>query len=123
VILLDTNALLWLLVGHPRAGPLQEAAGRLYLSPVSLLELKFLLEAGKLSATAAEPLSVVAADPRWQLDSPSADSLFASALPLEWTRDPFDRLLVAHAHCRRWKLATGDRRILAALPAGEVRAL
>jgi predicted nucleic acid-binding protein len=29
-----------------------------------------------------------------------------------WTRDPFDRLLAAHAQVRRWKLATADTAVI-----------
>jgi PIN domain nuclease of toxin-antitoxin system len=116
VILLDTNALIWLLAGHGRAAELAQAGGRLYLSPVSLLELQFLVEVDRLEVEAGRSVADVAADPRWQLDSPRSDVLFGNALSVEWTRDPFDRLLIAHARCRRWRLATGDRRILAQLP-------
>jgi PIN domain nuclease of toxin-antitoxin system len=42
--------------------------------------------------------------------------LFDVAVDLSWTRDPFDRLIVAHARLRGWRLATGDRMILAELP-------
>jgi PIN domain nuclease of toxin-antitoxin system len=42
--------------------------------------------------------------------------LFDAAVDLSWTRDPFDRLIVAHARLRGWRLATGDRVILAELP-------
>jgi PIN domain nuclease of toxin-antitoxin system len=33
-------------------------------------------------------------------------------LPLAWTRNPFDRIIVAHALVRGWRLATADRVIL-----------
>jgi PIN domain nuclease of toxin-antitoxin system len=34
-----------------------------------------------------------------------------------WTRDPFDRLLVAHAFYRGWRLATGDHDLIERLGA------
>jgi PIN domain nuclease of toxin-antitoxin system len=46
------------------------------------------------------------------MDDPSAVSWFLEAAELSWTRDPFDRLIVAHARLRGWKLATGDERLL-----------
>lgn len=46
--------------------------------------------------------------------------LFDAAADLGWTRDPFDRLIVAHAQLRGWRLATGDRLILTELPANSV---
>src|SRR2546428_14187760 len=47
VILLDTNALIWLYEGHRRSRPLVRWSGRLYASPASLLEIQLLLESGR----------------------------------------------------------------------------
>ena len=109
MILLDTNAVLWALAGDRRAAPLLAHAGRLRLSPVSLLEIQFLVEVGRLELAPGRSGDEIADDERWRLDSPASARLFAAALDLDWTRDPFDRLLVAHARYRRWRLATGDR--------------
>lgn len=76
---------------------------------MSLLEIQFLIEVERVSLAPGQTLSNIAEDPRWTLDSPSSDVLFRAAFGLSWTRDPFDRLLVAHATCRRFRLATGDR--------------
>lgn len=123
MILLDTNAVLWMLTHHARARPLAGTKARLYLSPVTVLELKFLTEVGKLSTTPGKSVTDVAEDPRWTLDSPASAALFEEALDLDWTRDPFDRLLVAHAQLRRWRLATGDRMMLTHLRQDAVLAL
>ena len=123
MILLDTNAIVWVLAGHERARPLLAAPGRRYVSPVSLLELRFLQEVGRVDLAGDAAVSEIAADPRWALDDPPASLLFRSALDVGWTRDPFDRLLVAHAACRRLRLATGDRRILGHLGPDAVLAL
>jgi PIN domain nuclease of toxin-antitoxin system len=42
---------------------------------------------------------------------PSSD-WFEKAGEESWTHDPFDRLIVAHARLRRWRLATGDAAVL-----------
>ena len=118
VILLDTNALIWLEQGHARARKLTSARQRLYISPVSLPELQFLLEAGRLRVRGAGVADLVARGP-WLLDDPPAAAWFDAALALGWTRDPFDRLLVAHAQLRGWRLATGDTALLARLPERE----
>ena len=115
VILLDTNALIWLEQGHARARKLAAAKSRLYISPVSVLELQFLMEAGRLRVHGAGVADLIARGP-WLLDDPPAAALFDAALALGWTRDPFDRLLVAHAQLRGWRLATGDTALLARLP-------
>jgi PIN domain nuclease of toxin-antitoxin system len=101
MILLDTNAVLWLQTDHERAKPLLESNYSLYLSPVSLLELKFLLEVGRLKLDSDDALEHIAADSRWILDNPSLHAVTRAAIDIDWIRDPFDRLLVAHAFARR----------------------
>ena len=112
VILLDTNALIWMQHHHARAAPLARPGARLYLSPASLLEIQFLIESGRLRLKRNASVSDLAADGRWLQDDPPAAAWFAEALGIGWTHDPFDRLLVAHARLRRWRLATGDSPLL-----------
>jgi PIN domain nuclease of toxin-antitoxin system len=42
------------------------------------------------------------------VDDPPAAAWFDTAVGMGWTRDPFDRLLAAHAVLRGWRLATVD---------------
>ena len=107
MILLDTNALIWLEQGHARSRVLQEADEQLYLSPATILELQFLIEAGRIRLRAGT-LERLAEDERWLLDDPPAAAWFTQAIDLSWTPDPFDRLLVAHARLRGWRFATAD---------------
>jgi PIN domain nuclease of toxin-antitoxin system len=122
VTLLDTHAIIWLVQAHRRARPLTELP-RLHVSPASLLELQFLIEAGRVRLAAGRTMDDVAADPRWTLDEPPALRWFEVAGELSWTRDPFDRLIAAHAKMRRWKLATADAHLVAQLPPSDVLAL
>lgn len=115
MILLDTNALIWLEQGHRRARVLTGKARRLYVSPASLLELQFLFEAGRINLRGGS-LSAVVSQDRWLVDDPPAAAWFDAALGLSWTHDPFDRLLVAHAQLRGWRLATSDVALLKRLP-------
>lgn len=114
VILLDTNALVWLAQGHRRAAPLASGARRLYVSPASLLEVQLLIEAGRIRLRATR-LDLFADDDRWAVDEPPSAAWFEQAWGLSWTRDPFDRLIVAHARLRGWKLATADSDLLGRL--------
>ena len=118
VILLDTNALIWIEQRHRRVRSLVRSHRRLYISPANLLELQFLLEAGRIRLRHGN-VSSLSEDERWILDDPPAASWFAAALDLSWTRDPFDRLLVAHARLRGWRLATGDTLLLGRLSDAE----
>lgn len=114
VILLDTHAVIWLLAGHKRARGLPQRA-RLYVSPTSLLELRFLEELGRIRLKTT--LEAVEEDGRFAVDDPSSTTLFKAAADLSWTRDPFDRLIVGHARMRGWRLATADTLIIEHLPA------
>jgi len=120
--LLDTNALIWLDQGHRRAKPLTGRRAALYISPASLLELQLLNEIGRIRLDAGA-LDALAHDERWLLDDPSASDWFLRAADVSWTRDPFDRLLVAHARLRGWRLATRDSVLLERLGARERLAL
>jgi len=120
LILLDTNALLWLLAGHPRGRPLSRWAGRLFISPASILEVQFLVEAQRIRMRKGRQVADLADDPRWLVDDPPALVWFEVALDLSWTRDPFDRLLFAHSKYRQWRLATGDTELIRHLAPHEV---
>ena len=116
MILLDTHALIWLHEGRRRARALAKEPGRLYASPATLLELGFLVEAGRVKLRAGAKPADVVSDDRWLLDEPPAAGWFSRAVELSWTRDPFDRLLVAHALVRGFRLATADTLILEHAP-------
>ena len=120
VILLDTNALIWADQRHPRIRPLLAGNRPLYISPATVLELQFLQESGRIRLRDGSVHSIVN-DDRWLLDDPPAAPWFLRAVELVWTRDPFDRLLAAHAQLREWRLATSDGHLLDELgPAGSL---
>ena len=115
MVYLDTHVVVWLYAGeHAR---LTRTARRLIetesllISPVLLLELALLEETGRIRARAQtifaalqEALGLSACD------LPFAD-VAAASLQHNWTRDPFDRLIVAQAIGRRAPLITKDRLI------------
>ena len=119
LILLDTNAVIWLHRGDRRAAALAGRATRLYASPATILELQFLIEAGRLRLRAGASVSQLIHDDRWVVDDPASAAWFEKAGEIGFTRDPFDRLIVAHARLRHWRLATGDRALLGQLASGE----
>jgi PIN domain nuclease of toxin-antitoxin system len=123
VILLDTNALIWLEQRHPRTRSLAATGKRFYISPASILELQFLLEGGRICLERGTISEIAHRDDLWALDDPPASAWFEQALDCGWTRDPFDRLIVAHARLRGWRLATADASVLQRLSARESIAL
>lgn len=94
----------------PAAIDLLERAA-LFISPVVRLELAFLAEIGRLTVAPDE----VVAGLMTKLGMSSSDDPLAAvveeAMTLAWTRDPFDRLLVATAALHRAPLITRDRKI------------
>jgi PIN domain nuclease of toxin-antitoxin system len=119
LILLDTNAVIWLHRGDRRAATLAQWSTRLYASPATILELQFLIEAGRLRLRAGASVTELIHDDRWVIDDPASAAWFEKASEIGFTRDPFDRLIVGHARLRRWRLATGDRELLGQLASGE----
>jgi PIN domain nuclease of toxin-antitoxin system len=119
VILLDTNALVWLQGRHRRAKALTRARGPFYISPASVLEIQILNESGRLRARGGASVRDLLADDRWTQDDPPSADWFETARSVAWTHDAFDRLIVAHAKLRRWRLATADVSILEHLAPGE----
>jgi PIN domain nuclease of toxin-antitoxin system len=108
---LDTHFLLWLVVDAPRLAefPWLERYATWGVSPVSFLEVKYLGEVGKLDVEMDAFVEAVRKDPRFLVDDAPLLNLMLQALPLNWARDPFDRLLAAHSAARRKPLCTVDR--------------
>lgn len=114
---LDTHVLVWLYQdGAARLTELGakaiDTASRLLVSPMVELELAYLHEIGRITCPAAAILDTLRRD----LDLESCKLPFASvvgaALQQSWTRDPFDRLIVAQAAHGAAPLLTADRNIL-----------
>jgi PIN domain nuclease of toxin-antitoxin system len=98
---LDTNALAWLsdgsLVGlSPKIDRLLQQADLLF-SPMVLLELEYLYEIKRSKCPARDIQRKVEHELGARLcDLPFA-TIASAALDEKWTRDPFDRLIVANA--------------------------
>jgi PIN domain nuclease of toxin-antitoxin system len=80
------------------------------VSPARILELHFLIEPGRLRLRSGSVDAFVEDDRRWVLDEAPSVAWFGRAAEESWTNDPFDRLIVAHARPRRWRVARGDGR-------------
>jgi PIN domain nuclease of toxin-antitoxin system len=80
-----------------------------WVSPVSILELQYLAETGRIEVRQPEFLEALGVDRRFVIDEVPLMALVRQALELGWKRDPFDRLLAAHSLARRTPLCTLDR--------------
>ena len=74
--------------------------------------MQFLSETGRIRLRRGATISQLADDEEWLVDDPPSAEWFEEAVQLGWTRDPFDRLIVAHARVRGWRLATADRALI-----------
>jgi PIN domain nuclease of toxin-antitoxin system len=98
---LDTHIVLWLAAGKVSrlSSKARSLLGRseLLLSAMAYLELEYLHELGKTKFPARDLLKKVNHETNLSLcDLPFA-TIAAAALDEKWTRDPFDRLIVANA--------------------------
>jgi PIN domain nuclease of toxin-antitoxin system len=109
--LLDTHFLLWIVTGADRLAkyPWIERYRPWGVSPVSLLEIQFLSEIGRIEVRNPEFTDTLLQDSRFVLDEVPLVSLIRRSIDLTWTRDPFDRLIAAHSSVRRLPLCTTDR--------------
>ena len=116
LIYLDTHVLAWLYAGRvdlfPEAATERLNRSELLVSPMAVLELEYLFEVGRISEPAASILDALGAE----LGVRECDLPFAAvvrrALSQSWTREPFDRVIVAQAAARDAPLLTRDESIL-----------
>jgi PIN domain nuclease of toxin-antitoxin system len=111
---LDTHVAVWLAAGEKRRLKGVEARlrrGSLFLSPVVLLELEILREIGRIRAPIADVWEILNEDHGIGEATGDMREIGRHARLLGWTRDPFDRLIVAHALASNAILLTADETI------------
>ena len=113
VIDLDTHVVAWLYAGLTArlSLPVRQLleANELAISPMVVLELQYLYETRRTT----EPGYVVVLDLSQRLGlhirTDPFEHVITQALQQTWTRDPFDRIIVAQAALDRRTLVTKDR--------------
>ncbi len=118
MIYFDTHVVVWLYSGDikllsSKALELIENNDLLYISPIVYLELKFLYEIGRIKVSPAEILESLSASIGLSVCDKSFLQIISESISLEWTRDPFDRIIVANAIVNDAVLLTKDSRIQA----------
>ena len=118
---LDTHIVLWLAGGKVSrlSSKARGLLGRseLLFSAMAYLELEYLHELGKTKFSARDLLEKVSHETNLRLCELPFSEIAAAALDEKWTRDPFDRLIVANAkaNCFAW-LISADESILQHYP-------
>jgi PIN domain nuclease of toxin-antitoxin system len=112
VIRLDTHVVVWLFVGDTErlsANAIEAIEQNdLVISPMVQLELTYLHEIGRLTVSGADVVGDLRARVGLSVSTASLEAAVHAAAPLSWTRDPFDRLIVADAAVAATDLLTKD---------------
>jgi PIN domain nuclease of toxin-antitoxin system len=114
VIHLDTHVVAWLWAGDVRPlGRVTAILDRedLVISPMVVLELQYLHEIGRLVDPARDILADLVARIGLRTSDAPFGRIVERSLGLDWTRDPFDRLIVANAIVDGCSLLTRDATI------------
>lgn len=116
---LDTHALVWLFERDASRFPAAalttiETATALWLPAMAMQELEYLHQKGVVTVPASEIYTALNAELNVRLN-PTAHfaKIAVAAIDLRWTRDPFDRLIVAEALLCGDKLLSKDALIRA----------
>lgn len=116
--LLDTHALLWALfepsqLGRKTRAILKDPTNEVLVSPLSYWEISLKSGIGKLALPDTDPAEIPAAARQMGLaEEPLAADILSSFHRLPYApdhRDPFDRLLIWQAICRKHTLLSRDR--------------
>ncbi len=115
VVHLDTHVVVWLYAGQVArlSRPARKAieSGGLVISPMVSLEMQFLLETGRIIAEPARILDALADSLGLRMDEQPFAAVMKESLAQKWTRDPFDRIIVAQALRAGAVLVSKDRLI------------
>ncbi len=115
MIYLDTHVVVWLYGGRltlfdePIKALLREHD--LLISPIVRLELQYLHNLDRIDAGADAVIADLSQRIGLSVCQKPFNSIIAKALPMIWTRDPFDRILVAHASIDNNLLLSKDQLI------------
>ena len=117
-VLLDTHFILWIAAHSHRLKSYRwlERYRPWTVSPVSFLEIQFLVEVGRVEVSVDELTRLASSDPRFLVDEVPLKALIDQAMRLGWTRDPFDRLLAGHSLARQLPFCSVDSTIQAHHP-------
>lgn len=116
MIYLDTHVVVWLYAG--KIEKLSEQAKDLIndheviISQVVRLELQYLFEIQRVTDKANEIVFDLSDRIGLKMCDKSLNTIVSGALDLSWTRDPFDRIIVANAAINQNILVTKDQNIL-----------
>ncbi len=116
MIYLDTHVVAWLFAGRVDLFPnyIQKLISKeeLLISPIVKLELQYLFEIGQVLKKAKDVVTDLENRIGLNTCEHTFNDVIENAIKQNWTRDPFDRIIVAQASIRSTNLITKDETIL-----------
>ena len=115
LVYLDTHIVVWLFAGL--TDKLSENAKSeieerdVYISQMVRLELQYLYEIGRIKVKPYVILKNLSKAINLRVSNTPMGEIIDEALRIDWTRDVFDRLLIAEARVKGSGLITADERV------------
>lgn len=112
---LDTHITIWLY--EKRLDLLSEKAKQfiekndLFISPAVKLEIEYLFEIEKIKDNSETICSFLERNIDLKIENSSFLEIIKISLNENWTRDPFDRIIVAHSKLKDYTLISKDKKI------------
>ncbi|KKL78093.1 hypothetical protein LCGC14_2028310, partial [marine sediment metagenome] len=112
MIYLDSHLVVWLyqkefsLISRKAIYILEN--NELSISPIVILELEYLYEVGRIKEHAQIIIDYLSLKVGLQTSNDDFNKVINAAINERWTRDPFDRIITAHARCNDAVLITKD---------------
>ena len=112
---LDTHIVVWLYAGEierlPKEAQAHLETHDLQISPAVVLELQNLFEIRRVSEPAQSVVTALEGSLGLTVSTLSFQRVVATTVERIWTKDPFDRLIVAQAQAQGVSLVTADKLI------------
>ena len=119
-LFLDTHVVVWLATkerGYMPGSVIKRIeSSSLSVSPMTILEMQYLVDAQKINLDPLNVIEKLNSLIGLEVNKASFESVINEALALSWTRDPFDRFIVAQASMLNAPFLTKDRQILRHYP-------
>ena len=116
MIYLDTHVVVWLYTGLVEKfnQPVKDLVNEheLYVCPVVRLELQYLYEIQRITDDANAIIADLSMRMGLKVCDKDINTIVSKAVTFSWTRDPFDRLIVANAGLNDNILISKDQNIL-----------
>ncbi|MCY3868764.1 MAG: PIN domain-containing protein [Gemmatimonadetes bacterium] len=116
MIYLDTHVVVWLYAGQTEKLSENARSGinenDIYVSPIVSLELQYLLEIKRITPKPQTVISALSEAIGLNVCDKNFYQIVQCAQQYSWTRDPFDRIIVAQAGLNDNILVTKDQTIL-----------